>query len=112
MSNIPNINNLKALKGKILVKQLKTQDQTFDGIIIPAKKSCFNKLAEILDIGYFQDNKYLDGNTGTYRKIIFKKGDIVNLNFASVDYTEAIDDKGTIYRVMSILPEIILNIVK
>ena len=116
-STIVKLSRVKAPKNKILVKQLKPTVQCLNGIYIPVKRYMHSKLAEIISIGNMCDsnkpNFYYDHNTKSYREFIFHVGDVVDLNFASIDgftcYDDVLDPKcENPFNVLCVEPESIL----
>ena len=104
---------LKAPRGKIIIRQLKSVEYEVDDIIIPTERSMHSKSAVVISVGdMFDDNFYNDNDNSCKRKNILKKGDIVNLRFISVDRYEALGPDDKIYIYSTINPSTALVILK
>lgn len=91
---------LKAPKGKIIVRQLQAAEMEREGIIIPAGKTFYNKEALVISIGDMDNGEFKDINCNNKkRKNILKVGDHVLLSFMPVDRYEALgpDNKKYFY---------------
>lgn len=110
-----NISNIRAPKGKIIVRQLQPDDLNVDGIIIPATKKISSNEAVIVSIGEMEKDKvyYHDCEIDQYRRQIFKVGDIVLLNFVSqVSMFTAYDENNDTKTYITVSPETINAVYK
>lgn len=95
---------LKAPRGRIIVRQLQAVDTERDGIILPSQGTFSNKEAVVVSVGTMDNGEFKDLNCGKSRKNILKNGDHVLLSFMPVDRYDAIGSDGNIYSYATINP--------
>ena len=63
---------LNAPKGKIIIKQLKSQESEINGILIPTAKTYFNKQAEVISVGFMEGGSFtnINDNNKKYKNIL------------------------------------------
>lgn len=106
-----NEKELNAPKGKIIIKQLKSQEDEINGILIPTAKTYFNKQAEVISVGFMEGGDFININDNNKKyKNILKIGDRVVLRFMPTDRFQAISDNGEIFDYATINPSDVLLI--
>lgn len=114
-SNTLNIQNIRAPRGKIIVKILRPDDLFVDGIILPAAKKHASNEAVVIDVGAMEKDGiyYHDCELDQYRKCTIKKNDIVMLEFVSqTSGFSAKDEEGKLQDYITIVPETVNAIYK
>ncbi len=102
---------LNAPKGKIIIKQLKSQESEINGILIPTAKTYFNKQAEVISVGFMEGGSFININDNNKKyKNILKIGDRVILRFMPTDRFQAVSDNGEISDYATINPSDVLLI--
>lgn len=107
--------SLNAPRGKVIVRQLKPEDQYYgEGyIIVPRKKVYHAKEAIVVTTGDTDNSVYVDiDSNNKQRNIIVTKGDRVLLRFMPVDRFEALAPDGKTYSYATINPCNIILIAK
>ena len=115
-TNKPTLYNIKPTTNKILVKQLvsstSNDDTIINGILIPQTSNILNSyetLAEIIAISddiIRNDYTYYDVDFDRRKKFVCSVGDIIKINFNSIDYIDIEDekDKTIKHRIFNISP--------